>query len=109
MPQRFVQERGITSREPARSSTVIKTSGICRTGPVSFGGFGPSRKEKLTSFPGVRPWDWGVYPERDEQMPDHKIAAWAVEQLKKKQDKPRFLAVGFYRPHVPQYAPQKVV
>ena len=49
----------------------------------SFGAFGPSRKEKLTSFPGVRPWDWGVYPERDEQMPDHKIAAWAVEQLQK--------------------------
>ena len=35
-------------------------------------------------------WDWGVYPERDEQMPDHKIAAWAVKELKKKQDKPQF-------------------
>ena len=72
-----------------------------------FGGFGPLPSKKLTSFPGSRLWDWGAYPMRDEEMPDHKIAAWAVDQLKKKQDKPSFLAVGFYRPHVPQYVPQK--
>ena len=73
----------------------------------SFGGFGPLPKEKLSSFPGSKLWDWGVYPERDDQLSDHKIAAWAVEQLQKKQDTPQMLAVGFYQPHVPQYAPQK--
>lgn len=73
----------------------------------SFGRFGPAPAKKLSSFPGMRAWDWGVYPKRDEDMPDHKIAAWAVEQLQKKHDTPLFLAVGFYRPHVPQYAPQK--
>ena len=72
-----------------------------------FGGFGPLPKEKISSFPGMRAWDWGAYPERDEQMSDHKIAAWAVEQLQNKQDGPLFLAVGFCRPHVPQYVPQK--
>jgi arylsulfatase A-like enzyme len=73
----------------------------------SFGGFAPYPEKKLSSFPGVRLWDWGVYPERDELLSDHKIAAWAVEQLQKQQDKPQLLAVGFYQPHVPQYAPQK--
>ena len=73
----------------------------------SFGGFGPLPEKKLSSFPGMRAWDWGVYPERDEELSDHKMAAWAVEQLQKKQDAPFFLAVGFYRPHVPQYVPQK--
>ena len=73
----------------------------------SFGGFGPLPEKKITSFAGGRIWDWGVYPERDELLSDHKIAAWAVEQLHKKQDKPQMLAVGFYQPHVPQYAPQK--
>ena len=72
-----------------------------------FGGFGPSPEKKLSSFPGMRPWDWGAYPKQDDKMPDHKIAAWAVEQLKKKQETPSFIAVGFYRPHVPQYVPQK--
>lgn len=73
----------------------------------SFGGFGPIPKKKLSSFKGHKLWDWGVYPEKDEQMPDSKIAAWATEQLEKKFDRPLFLGVGFYRPHVPQYAPRK--
>ena len=106
MPQRFVQE----GYQVTGAGKIFHGNQNQRHLPNwagSFGAFGPSRKEKLSSFPGVRPWDWGVYPERDEQMPDHKIAAWAVDELKKKQDKPRFLAVGFYRPHVPQYAPQK--
>lgn len=73
----------------------------------SFGGFGPLPEKKLSSFPGMRSWDWGIYPERDEELSDHKMAAWAAEQLQKKQDAPFFLAIGFYRPHVPQYVPQK--
>lgn len=73
----------------------------------SFGAFGPIPKKKLAAFPGHKLWDWGAFPERDEQMPDHKIAAWGVKQLKKQHSKPLFLATGFYRPHVPQYAPQK--
>ena len=76
----------------------------------AFGGFGPLPKQKLSGFPGVRAWDWGVFPERDEELSDHKIAAWAVEQIRQRQTEgasPQLLAVGFYRPHVPQYVPQK--
>ncbi|VGO13276.1 Choline-sulfatase [Pontiella desulfatans] len=73
----------------------------------SFGGFGPFPKKKLSSFPGVKLWDWGAFPERDDQMPDHKVADWAVGQLKQEFDRPFFLAVGFVTPHVPQYTPQK--
>jgi hypothetical protein len=36
-----------------------------------FGGFGPMPDGKLNTYPGHPLWDWGVYPERDEQMPDH--------------------------------------
>ena len=73
----------------------------------SFGGFGPIPKKKLSPFPGHPLWDWGVYPDSDSKMPDFKIADWGVKALRKKYDKPFFLATGFYRPHVPQYAPQK--
>lgn len=73
----------------------------------SFGGFGPMPKQKLTSFPGSRLWDWGVFPDSDEKMPDHKIAEWGAAKLQEKYDDPLFLAIGFYRPHVPQYAPRK--
>ncbi|RED47811.1 sulfatase [Seonamhaeicola aphaedonensis] len=72
-----------------------------------FGGFGPYPKEKLTAFQGHKLWDWGVYPQNDEQMPDHEIANWAVKQLQKQYDTALWLGVGFFRPHVPQYAPKK--
>lgn len=73
----------------------------------NFGGFGPFPKKKISPFPGHKLWDWGAFPERDEQTPDYKIASWAVDQLKKTHEQPLWLGVGFYRPHVPQYAPQK--
>ncbi|VGO13594.1 Choline-sulfatase [Pontiella desulfatans] len=73
----------------------------------SFGGFGPYPQKKISPFPGMKVWDWGVFPEQDDLMPDYKIAAWGAEQLAKSHDKPLFLATGFYTPHVPQFAPQK--
>ena len=76
----------------------------------NFGGFGPLPKSPLVTKKGgkVHPlWDWGSFPERDDQMPDAKIAQWATDQLECEHNKPFFLAVGFYRPHVPLYAPQK--
>ncbi|MEO0414857.1 MAG: sulfatase [Verrucomicrobiota bacterium] len=76
----------------------------------SMGGFGPRPKKKISQPHGHPLWDWGAYPESDEEMPDHKIATWAVEKIKgmpEKLDKPFFMGVGFYRPHVPMYAPKK--
>lgn len=72
-----------------------------------FGGFGPMPKEKISTYPGHPLWDWGVYPERDDQMPDYQIASWAQERLAEIRDQPFWMGVGFYRPHVPQFAPQK--
>jgi arylsulfatase A-like enzyme len=40
-------------------------------------------------------------------MPDYQIASWAVQKLVEKQDQPFWMGVGFYRPHVPQFAPKK--
>jgi arylsulfatase A-like enzyme len=75
----------------------------------NFGHYGPMAAEKISGFPGHPAWDWGAFPERDELMPDYKIASWAEEQLDqiKNIDQPFWLGVGFFRPHVPQYAPQK--
>lgn len=39
--------------------------------------------EKISTYPGHPLWDWGVYPERDGQMPDYQIASWAVQKLAK--------------------------
>ena len=71
------------------------------------GGFGPRPKTKLSQPHGHPLWDWGAYPEDEALMPDFKAAKWAAGQLKLKSDKPFFMGVGFYRPHVPMYAPKK--
>lgn len=52
--------------------------------------------------------DWGTFPHRDEDKGDWKVASWAVEQIDQMPtDKPYFLSVGFFLPHVPCYATQK--
>jgi arylsulfatase A-like enzyme len=73
----------------------------------SMGGFGPRPENKISQPHGHPLWDWGAFPERDEQMPDYSVANWAIERIQKQYDKPFFLAVGFWRPHVPMFAPKK--
>jgi arylsulfatase A-like enzyme len=73
----------------------------------NYGGFGPFPKEKITDFPGHSLWDWGIFPNNDTLMPDYKLATWAESILKNEMATPFWMGVGFYRPHVPQYAPKK--
>ena len=49
--------------------------------------------------------DWAPLDIPDEEMADSKVVSWAEEQLSTKHDKPLFLAVGIYRPHVPWWTP----
>ena len=51
--------------------------------------------------------DWAVYPAPEEEMSDAMAAAWAVERLGEDHDRPFMLMVGFLRPHVPWYVPQR--
>jgi arylsulfatase A-like enzyme len=69
----------------------------------------PLPPEKFVETPSkMRAVDWGVYPERDEQHGDYKIATAAVAALKNApRDKPFFIACGFRMPHVPCFAAQK--
>lgn len=52
-------------------------------------------------------WDWGAFPETDAEMFDWQLAQKAAEALKESHDKPFFMSVGFFRPHVPLFVPPK--
>ncbi len=53
-------------------------------------------------------FDWGPVPVSDSAMGDGQITDWAIEQLQGQDAaRPFFLAVGYYRPHIPLYAPQR--
>lgn len=76
-------------------------------------GFGPNAPQRF-AWSGNRgegysstSTDWGAFPEEDSLMPDYQSAQWVVARLKEDHEKPFFLAVGFIRPHVPWYVPQK--
>ena len=71
----------------------------------------PSPKQKLIppTPGGNHPlMDWGTFPHRDEDKGDWQVASWAVEEIEQMpDDKPFFLSLGFFLPHVPCYATQK--
>lgn len=78
-------------------------------GPPGGSGVKPGKKLIPPTPMGDHPlMDWGVFPHRDEDKQDYRVATWAVEQLRSMPpDQPFFLAVGFFLPHVPCYATQK--
>lgn len=77
----------------------------------SAGGSGPMPAKKLVQMKQLKEnpiVDWGVFPHRDEEKGDFKVATWAVEQIRSApRDQPFFLAAGFRLPHVPCYVTQK--
>ncbi|TWT91619.1 sulfatase [Neorhodopirellula pilleata] len=53
-------------------------------------------------------FDWGPLSCEDEAMGDHQLTDWAIKTLKQSpRTKPLFLAVGYVKPHLPWYVPQK--
>lgn len=77
-------------------------------------GFGPSPSKKFawSGNPkkkgyGRSATDWGAFPEVDSLMPDYKSVQWTIERLNRTYNQPFFLTIGFLRPHVPWYVPQK--
>ena len=64
-------------------------------------GYSKDRKGKVTEN------DWGPNHLQESEMDDTKRADQAIAQLKKKHDKPFFIACGLFHPHMPAYAPKK--
>jgi len=56
---------------------------------------------------GGESFDWGPFDVPDSDFGDTKITDWAIEQLNKERDAPLFLGVGYYRPHIPLWAPAR--
>ena len=68
----------------------------------------PTPKNRpLNGIPGTAHFDWGLVNADKTEMGDWKVTDWVIGQLRKKHDKPFFLACGIFRPHLPWYVPQK--
>ncbi len=68
----------------------------------------PAPKNRpLNGIPRTAHFDWGPVNADKTEMGDWKVTDWVIGQLRKKHDKPFFLACGIFRPHLPWYVPQK--
>lgn len=53
-------------------------------------------------------FDWGGMPVSDDAMGDTLITDWAIGKIQEmNHSAPFFLGVGYYRPHIPLFAPQQ--
>ena len=113
-PAADVHAAPATSPSPAgRSTTTARSSRRDRA--AEFDAWGPAaRHADAARASSCGPpatsgaMDWGIFPERDEDQADWKIADAAIEAMRDApRDRPFFVACGFRLPHVPCFAPQK--
>lgn len=63
--------------------------------------------DRRPNQPAGESFDWGPFDVPDEDFGDTQITNWAIEQISSGYDQPFFLAVGYYRPHIPLWAPKR--
>ncbi|MDA0347746.1 MAG: sulfatase [Verrucomicrobia bacterium] len=117
LPEYF-QQHGYTTLGGGKIYHANQGSDFNRKGLISPRGwkdFFPSFEEQLPvpSMPDIKPnrgegnFNWGGTGKPLKDMGDHKVVNWAIDQLETPQDKPLFLAVGIYRPHMPWFVPDE--
>jgi len=77
---------------------------------LSLGRQKGARPKNAMNRPGhwSKAWDWGAFPAEDTEMADFQLAEKAAAVLQDESlDKPFFMSVGFFRPHVPLFVPPK--
>ncbi|MCP5118737.1 MAG: sulfatase [bacterium] len=72
-----------------------------------FNGFLHPADTPVNKIPRAGHFDWSPIDVPDEETAGTRLAHWAGDIVKKEHSKPFFLACGFYRPHLPWYAPRK--
>ena len=99
--------KGKVQEKPAPRSAALAAE-FTEVGPAPGMAKPPQPLAKLT-IEGRHPaMDWGVFPEKDEDQADWKIADAAIAKIQSlPKDKPWFIAAGFRLPHVPCFASQK--
>ena len=64
-------------------------------------------KRPVNGIKGTAHFDWGPVDATDAEMSDTQMVNWGIRYLKREHEKPFFLAVGLFRPHLPWYVPKK--
>lgn len=63
--------------------------------------------DRRPAAPSGESFDWGPFDVPDSDFGDTQITTWAANRLKEERQQPFFLGVGYYRPHIPLFAPKR--
>ena len=88
--QQRVPRRGIVS--PVRDHATRPDAG------AKFNGIGAIRSLNF---------DWGPWPLDESATPDARSVEFGIDFLERSRDRPFFLAIGLFRPHMPFHVPPK--
>ena len=107
--QRYFKDRGYTTLAGGKVLHHGFSDRLASDIDRSFGRKKAPRPKKLMNMPAhwSKAWDWGAYPADDAQMGDIQLAEAAAKALQEDFEKPFFMSVGFFRPHVPLFVPPK--
>lgn len=78
--------------------------------PLPYQISAPEEVSHPADIVGTRPnkyFTWGPIDCTDDKMIDHQLVEWAKYELGRERSGPLFMAVGFFRPHMPWEVPQK--
>ena len=70
-----------------------------------FNGFLHPPSTPVNKIPRAAHFDWSALNAKSEETTDTQLPTGRRDYLRREHDRPFFLAVGFYRPHLPWYAP----
>ncbi len=67
----------------------------------------PMPLRKLNGIHAIRSpnFDWGPWPSDETETPDVRSVNFGIDFLKRRHDRPFFLAIGIFRPHMPFHVP----
>lgn len=63
--------------------------------------------DRAPNAPKGESFDWGPVDVADSEMGDGQITDWAAERIRTDKAQPFLLCVGYYRPHIPLWAPRR--
>ncbi|MDZ7639630.1 MAG: sulfatase-like hydrolase/transferase, partial [Bryobacterales bacterium] len=71
----------------------------------------PEKRPAFSPLNGMRPtkheFDWGSLPKAESDYGDARSVSWAEAFLARKHQKPFFLSLGMFRPHLPWFSPKE--
>jgi arylsulfatase A-like enzyme len=107
----FTNEQSLYTKKELKTKGTDQPAHLIKNGP---GGrdytlpFNRMPSERAPNKISGESFDWAPFDLEDDDFGDGLITTWALEQLKQHDaTQPFFMGVGYYRPHIPLYAPKK--